>query len=736
MEENFRLLKPYLRGLPLIIVAMIIGFLVANKYLNYVTPMYESTSKIKLADVSEGMPSSNLFKDLDVFATSNKIAAEIEVLKSEILINKVLDELDFDLEIFRKGKLKTVELYQQSPIKIVYKNATKNAYDIFYKLRVLPKNEVEISTPKSAKTYKGNLNSTIKLPNVEVTILLNDTLLIQNPTLDVLGNYQFKINSRQQLIKKIKKNVDISSVDKDVPIIRISFKSESNTKTAKFANKITETYIKDYIENKYKAANITVKFLKERIAVVLDKLVNSEQNIQDYRDNKRITNIRQETETDLRQVAQFEIQQINLKMKLAAIKKLDQYIQNGKDNFLDLAPNFEAFTDLLSTEMVKKIKTLQAKKRDLLLIYTPEHEKIKLVDAKIKDLTSYLIESIGNTRRSLEVQYQSLNGKIAHTKQSFIGVPEKEKMLKILNREFAIYQRSYNFLNEKKMEAEIAQAAKIAFHRIITHAEVPTKPISPNRSIIKIVSVLLAMFMSFAFIFIVHMLKAKVNDKHTVEANSLIPIAAVTPKLNSTHEVDDHFLKLAIQLEVKKILKDKEIVCVSAFNNQHGATFNTLQLTKALIKQGRKVLLIDTANELKLDTNSDEIVTKNGLDIVTLTHPKYNQYTKKSMQEYIAGFIKDYELVIILNERINAQKSILMMSVATTNIIVLDTRLTPAKSIMEIDLIKEEFKLDPIYFVLNRFAYNPNVLKQVWAVAITYYKKIKSIKNKKNASHL
>ncbi|MBK7805834.1 MAG: hypothetical protein IPJ51_05995 [Saprospiraceae bacterium] len=56
----------------------------------------------------------------------------------------------------------------------------------------------------------------------------------------------------------------------------------------------------------------------------------------------------------MRKISQLKIQQTNIKMNLEAIHELNDYIARGKDNFLDLAPNFEAFTDLLSTEMVKK----------------------------------------------------------------------------------------------------------------------------------------------------------------------------------------------------------------------------------------------------------------------------------------------------------------------------------------------------------------------------------------------
>jgi hypothetical protein len=53
-------------------------------------------------------------------------------------------------------------------------------------------------------------------------------------------------------------------------------------------------YIKDYIENKYGAANTTVSFLNNEIDGAT-KLSESEENIQTYRDERNI-NVRQETE--------------------------------------------------------------------------------------------------------------------------------------------------------------------------------------------------------------------------------------------------------------------------------------------------------------------------------------------------------------------------------------------------------------------------------------------------------
>jgi hypothetical protein len=90
--------------------------------------MFESTAKLKLADTQEGVPSANLFKDFDVFASANKISTEIEVLKSTSLLDKTLKNY-LSTEIYRKGKMRSVELFNDSPVFIEGTFSTVNNYD-------------------------------------------------------------------------------------------------------------------------------------------------------------------------------------------------------------------------------------------------------------------------------------------------------------------------------------------------------------------------------------------------------------------------------------------------------------------------------------------------------------------------------------------------------------------------------------------------------------------------------
>lgn len=713
MSNSYHFLLPYLRGWPIIIGCMVLAYLGASKYLKYVSPMYESTAKLRLADLNEGVPNSNLFKDLDVFASTQKINAEIELLKSHTLLSKALSKVSFEVEIFRAGNLRNTELFTESPFSITPLNFPEKLKDKTFQLTVQNNRDVTV-TSESGATFKGTMGEMMQIDGGLILLTLNKELQNAKQNLKIDDNYQFSILSSAKQISQISTHLDIMAVDKDIPVIRISYKSSHPGKAAALPNALAEAYIDDYIENKYGAANTTVDFLKGRIADISEKLGESEQKILGYRDKESITNIKQETETDLRKISQLKIQQTNLKMSLEAIRELDSYIQSGKGNFLDLAPNFEAFTDLLSTEMIKKVKQLQAEKKDLLLEYTEKDERVKVVDAKLNDISSYLIESIANTRKNLETKYANLNTDITNAEKVFIDVPEKERMLTILNREFEIYQQSYNFLNQKKIEAEIAKAAKIAFHRIITPAFVSKKPVSPNTSIIKIVSVILGMLGSIIFIFIVHSLKARVNNATSVEKQSMLPIAATIPKFKNASVQEHFFVKMLSEWEVKGLINEKNLICFTGFDKLHGSSFISKQISKVLSSQKRKTLIVVFEEQTRSTSKSffeeqqiDEFITQ-----ITISSEQLKTMTTKAWQEMLKEKAKEYDFTLLVNSIFGQSHTIAGMASANLNIVCLDTRLTPAKLITEVDLIQQEYQLPNTYFALNRAGYNPSLLSE------------------------
>lgn len=708
MNEQLNILRPYLRGLPIIILAMAAGFLFAKKYLSYVTPMFESTTKIKLADLNEGAAGNNLFKDLDVFASTNKIATEIEVLKSQVLIEQAVANLDLAEVLVRKGRVMNKELYLNKPFNHQLFIHDTAYYNKEFTISVEDSVHYSVTPEGSTTAYPGRFGDTLQLDNSASLILcLNTGLMAAKPGLELAGMYKLKKYSRERLITNIAANLDVVSVEKDVAILRIIFKSNVPEKAALITNALAQTYINDYIEEKFRTADVTSEFLDQQIAKVYKDLSRSEMKIQGYRVENNIINIRQETETDLRKLSQLKIQQTNVQMSLEAIEELDEYIKAGKDDFLKLAPNFEAFTDLLSTEMIKKIKQLQLEKADLLLIYKANHELVENVDEKIKYYTDYFIESINNTHKNLRTKYNKLTSNIEQAEKVFIGLPERERMLTILDREFQIHQQSYVFLNEKRIEAEIAKAAKHAFHRVIHQASTPQKPVSPNRPIIIIVSTLLGMIGALIFIFLVNASKARVNDLNSVEKNTDIPVLYGAPHFKTQLQTQSFFKNEVFKLDMKGKLPAHSSITFSAFGKNHGARFHLDQLLSILTQEQRNCILLtfDEGYFNSLPTGRALLLTREALA----------QFTFTSLKDWYEQLCEQYDLVLVDNFTLSENpEAVLFMRLANQNICVVDTRKTPLKRLTELNEIKAKEDIRHLHLALNNHKYSPSLLREGW----------------------
>ena len=722
-KNTKNLLRPFYRGLPLIVLTMIGCVILAKIYLGFATKKYESVVKIKLADAQFGVSHENLYRDFDVFATTSKIGAEVEMLQSQVVIKRALKHLDLGITVSRKGFLSKKELYKDCPFKITVAPLDKKVYDSVYKLTVFSKESSYILENPSKEKFKGKFNQVLSTPDLDLMIKINDTLLTQDPTIKVDGKYEMVVNSENSLIKQIQEILDVMASDKEVPVLRVAYKCPVPEKCADMVNTISEAYINDYIEEKFTAADTTVGFLNREVRNYSEKLQDAEKSIESFREANNVVNLKQETETHLRSLAELKNQRSGLQMNLVAIDSLDAYIKKGRNNFPELAPNFSTFNDLLSTELMKKIKALQSDKQDLLLNYTSNHEKVQIIDKKLDDLFSYLEESIKNTRKDLQFKYDDLTKTIARVEKEFETYPYKERNMTVLERNFDLNDQIYRFLQEKKTNAEIAKAASISFHRIIARGLVPTMPVSPVPALLLVLGGFLGLLLGVFLIYLVHFLKDRVNNETKIQKHCDTPVFAKIPYLKNAKESSVVFDKTAIDLQVQKNLEKGAVLTISSFINEEGKKTIAVGLAKSSAVLGKTTALVDV---------DDSFINQSFENIQIISLPQLCSQWKQpeKLRLFMEKIKKEYDVTIVKNTPISMDSSaMLMMSEASLNLFVLDSRRTKLKKVETVDLMKDELGLNNIQFILNRDEFTPSVYSQ----AKEFIKKYRAKKNKKRA---
>ena len=98
---------------------------------------------------------------------------------------------------------------------------------------------------------------------------------------------------------------------------------------------------------------------------------------------------------------------------------------------------------------------------------------------------------------------------------------------------------------------------------------------------------------------------------------------------------------------------------------------------------------------------------------MTLYSDSMNHYTIEEIQNTLVGIAKRYDYALVINTPFGEKYTLAIMAIASLNLVGIDTRLTPAKKLSEIDMMMNEYQLPAMYYLVNRVGYQPGFLREV-----------------------
>lgn len=665
-------LIPILKGLPIIAAVFFLSLLASQMIIRYSNAKYQSTAKIKLDDQTLGFSSNEIYKDFSMFGLEQRIDAEVELLKSPVIVGKAVDSMALAVEVTRLGTFKNTVLYKNCPFRVEF--ATKNDQrSLRFKIEIGKNERVVLS--RNGRKWSGKLNKPI--------LFQNDTVQIvpRKNNYKLSGEYRVRIIPKARIVAEIISKIDVVAPDKETPILRITYVDGNPERAADIANGVAKAYIQDFVATKSSSASATVDFIDSELDKISNSLSQSERKLEAYKTQKRVVNTCQETETGLREISQLRIDMINLQINERAMKDLQGYIDQGR-YFDETAVNF-GFGDLVLTELVKKLKILRDERIDKMLKYTKDSPQVRAIDEKSEEIKEYIKEAVNRNLEDIEIRKKAIQEKFEVQSHMFDNLPTREKEQRILEREFMINEKVYNFLSEKRIETAILANSMTSFHRIIQPAIAAEVPISPNKTLISFMAGLLGLLGGIGIIYLRKLVSSKVTDRDGIEKNSSIPFAGV---IRQDASIED-FEHLFTSLQLKHKLGSGTILGIGSANDREGKHYVGTNLFKAICGFGYSCGFIT-------------------FDVHTKVSPEPNFFTLDSksltIEKRVAEIASQYDFTIFIGPP--STKNILavkMFEMSTLGLFVLRAGFTGTHYIQEADLIAEEYHLDNIQLVLN-----------------------------------
>ncbi|MCL6239213.1 polysaccharide biosynthesis tyrosine autokinase [Acinetobacter sp. ANC 5033] len=543
----------------LIALCVILSLVCALLYLRTTPDTYAVNALVQVEE-NKGA-SAALLGDLSNMIDQKQPAqAEIEILKSRLVLGTVIQNLHLDLKISGTENSFTDRLFSPHEYATEYKNKSVIFKDNEKSFEI---RQFDIPAQYRDKNlglqFQDNKFSLIDL-QTEQTILtapLNQKSSLRTAEgfweISIYSKDQFKddyLIQKQSLpaaVDSILANYSVAEKGKMTGVLGLNYQGQDKEHITKVLNAILAAYSHQNIERRSAESAQTLKFLDEQLPELKQQLDVAEREFNKFRQEFNTVDVTKESELYLTQSVTLETQKAELEQKVAEAS---------------------------------------AK-------YTSEHPVMQQMNA----------------------QLGAINSKIGELNTTLKKLPDLQRRYLQLYREVEVKQQLYTALLNSYQQLRIAKAGEIGNVRIVDTAVEPIEPIKPKKLIILILSLFVGGFIGVLIALVRNMLRSGIKDSSEIENNLDLPVYATVPR-SPVQESRIKLLKKKKTIPVLAVKNSDDIAIeslrsmrtaihfalTSAKNNlimisgpapEVGKSFISTNLATILAQSDKRVLIVD-----------------------------------------------------------------------------------------------------------------------------------------------
>jgi uncharacterized protein involved in exopolysaccharide biosynthesis len=290
------------------VLSIVMGLVISFLYLRYTVPQYKATATIMVKDERKGGLQSelNTFADLGLMTgIKNNVDNEIEIIKSRYIIESAIKKLNFNISYSTEGRVKTVELYKNSPIEVSFFDTDGSFYDKRQAFIVNSKsvNSFELSKVDGKELGTFKYGSLIRLSNCKMVVT-------KKPLVKSIATKDFsitvKINNLESVVQSYRNRITVAALNKNSSVVELTLNDGVGEKAEDLLNSIIEIYNQDAIDDKNYISKNTQKFINERLEFITAELGDVEKQGEDFMTANRLTDIASDASSFVENSVDFE----------------------------------------------------------------------------------------------------------------------------------------------------------------------------------------------------------------------------------------------------------------------------------------------------------------------------------------------------------------------------------------------------------------------------------------------
>ena len=527
------------------------------------TPIYRADALLQVEDKSKMKGGIAALADVEgVLGDSTSVAAELEILRSRMILGRVVERLNLTVVArpdyapiigrayarrFGNGDELAAPLFGLSSYAWGGERIAVQSLEVPAELVGLPLtliaeegNRFTVLGEEGEVLVQGVVGEPVSTERVSLFVA---ELLARPGT-----RFMLMRRSEASAVADLREAMEVRERARQSNVIEVAFTGSDRLEVAAVLNEVLNAYVRQNVEYRSAEAESTLKFLEVQLPELKRQLDTAEATYNNYRQTRGSIDLTMETQS-----------------MLTSVVKVDQ-----------------------------DIVILQQKRDELRQRFTAEHPQVQAVDSQISRLRAL--------RGTLDKDVSRL--------------PDTQQTALRLHRDVEVSTALYTNLLNSAQQLRVARAGTVGDVRVIDDAVTAQFPIAPRKALIVLLSGVLGGLASLGLVWAIRALRVVVEDPDAIERELALPVYATVPESKAEEDLDrrvkrgkgsgellavthpddsaiESLRSLRTTLHFALLGADRGSVLITGPAPDVGKSFISKNLGAVLAQSGKRVIIVD-----------------------------------------------------------------------------------------------------------------------------------------------
>lgn len=443
-----------------------------------------------------------------------------------------------------------------------------------------------------------------KLPAVLVTPVGTITLIPAADSTQLASSQQLtvRISSPNNIAAACCGKLSATPTSKSTTIVRLNYHDNHKKRATDFLNTLVALYNNDANDDKNQVASRTAEFINSRIDIINRELGSTEQELANYKQQAGLTDLSADAQLALQGSSEYDQKRAENATQLRLIGFLRQYIETPENEY-EVIPANIGLTDNTLNSLITQYNEMLIERKRLLRTSNENNPVVINLDTSIAATRNSVLVGVANVEKGLQITRSNLNAEARKYETRINNAPKQEKELISISRQQEIKANLYLMLLQKREENAITLAATANNGRIIEEPMAAGVPISPNKKIIFLIAVILGLIVPLGGIYLIRLLRFKIEGRADVEHITDITIVGDIPQIeiqnhkaiviheNKNGLMEEVFRNVRTNLQYM-LQKGQKVILFTSTISGEGKSFVAGNLAVSFAYMGKKTLIM------------------------------------------------------------------------------------------------------------------------------------------------